>query len=79
MLAPLTGALLAAHQIVGSPDFDAANAMPIPRQVDREHTFKYVYACVAEHRETGDPRYPEEVKGFRANGLVPAWAAKDQA
>jgi len=77
MLASLTGALLAAHRIVGSPGFDADRPMPIPERLDREHNFKYVYACASEYRAFGDARYLEEIRGFRAKGLVPEWAGRD--
>ena len=79
VLACLTGALLAAHQIVGCPEFDARRPLPVPRQVDREHVYKYIYACVFEYRMTGDGRYVEEIAGFRENGLIPDWAAQDIA
>lgn len=75
VLASLTGALLAAHRVLDSPSFDRHSPMPIPDRLDREHTFKYVYACLDEHRAHGDARYIDEIVGFRDAGLVPAWAA----
>ncbi len=70
LVAALTGALLAAHRIVGSPGFDAATPLPVPSRIDQEHAYKYVYACLAEYRVYGDERYLEEIAGFRSKGLV---------
>ena len=77
-LAALTGALLAAHQAVGSPGFDRENPRPIPDHLDREHTYKYVWACLSEYRQYGDVRYTEEIRGFRDKGLVPTWCASEE-
>jgi hypothetical protein len=76
VLASLTGALLAAHRVVGSPDFDREMPAPIPDRVDREHTFKYLYACTSEFSAYGDQRYIEEVRGFKEKALVPDWAGR---
>ncbi len=77
-LAALTGALLAAHQAVGSPGFDRENPLPIPDHLDREHIYKYVWACLSEYRQYGDARYTEEIRGFRDKGLVPSWCAREE-
>ncbi len=76
MLASVTGALLAAHRAVGSPHFDRSKPMPAPIQLDHEHIYKYIYACVSEYKTYGDPRYLEEIDQFRQNGLIANWAAR---
>lgn len=75
VLAALTGSLLAAHRVLGSPSFD--EVMPVPEKLDREHNYKYVYACLDEYRAYGNEKYVEEVRGFRDAGLVASWAAPD--
>jgi len=74
-LATLTGSLLAAHKVVGSPSFDAP--APMPKRIDREHAYKYAYACLAEYRCHGDPAYVDELKALRAGGIIAPWAAAD--
>lgn len=74
LLAALTGSLLAAHRIVGSPDFDPDTLAPVPDKLDREHCYKYVYTCAVEYEAYADPRYLDEIKGFRQRGLVAPWA-----
>lgn len=75
MRACLTGALLGAHRIVGSPAFDADRPAPAPDALDREHIYKYIYACMSEHRVYGDPRYLDEIRAFRGKGLIEEWMA----
>ena len=75
VLAALTGGLLAAHRVVGSPDIDRDTPMAVPDELDREHRYKYVWACLSEYRHYRDERYAEEIRGFRDKGLVPAWCA----
>ena len=77
-LAALTGGLLAAHQVVGSPDFDRDNPMTMPNRLDEEHAYKYAWACLSEYRHYGDDRYVEEIQGLRKNGLIPQWCADDE-
>jgi len=72
-LAALTGGLLAAHQVVGSPDFDRDCSMPVNNKLDNEHNFKYAWACLSEYRYYRDDRYLEEIQGLRQNGLIPEW------
>lgn len=75
-LAALTGGLLAAHLVLGSPGFGQADTMPTPDRLDREHAYKYAWACFSEYRVYGDPLYLDEIRGFRDKGLIPAWCAK---
>ncbi len=75
VLAALTGGLLAAHRVVGSPDIDRDTPMAVPDELGGEHRFKYVWACLSEYRHYRDERYAEEIRGFRDKGLVPAWCA----
>lgn len=77
-LAALTGGLLAAHQVVGSPDFDRDHSMPVNDSLSDEHTYKYAWACLSEYRHYGDNRYLEEIQGFRQSGLIPQWCAADE-
>jgi len=77
-LAALTGGLLAAHQVVGSPEFDRDHSMPVNDKLSDEHTYKYAWACLSEYRHYGDKRYLEEIKTFRQNGLIPEWCAADE-
>jgi hypothetical protein len=77
VLASLTGALLAAHRAVGSPQFDRAQPMPAPNQLDREHIYKYIHACASEYAAYGDTRYLEEIGQFRQKGLIASWAARE--
>jgi hypothetical protein len=77
-LAALTGGLLAAHQVVGSPDFDRNHSMPVNDRLDDEHNYKYAWACLSEYRHYGDDRYLEEVQGLRQSGLIPQWCAVDE-
>lgn len=72
LLAATTGALLAAHRLVGSPKLGLP--APAPDKLDREHCYKYVYACLAEYRHYADQSYLEEVAGFCRQHLVAAWA-----
>jgi len=76
MLAALTGGLLAAHRVVGSPDFDRAGPAPMPDRLDKEHTYKYAWACLSEYRQYRDERYAQEILDLRDKGLIPAWCAK---
>ena len=77
-LAALTGGLLAAHQVVGSPGFGRVHSMPVNDRLSDEHTYKYAWACLSEYRHYGDNRYLEEIQGFRQNGLIPQWCAVDE-
>jgi hypothetical protein len=78
-LAALTGGLLAAHQVVGSPDFDRGHSMPVNDRLDDEHNYKYAWACLSEYRHYGDVRYLEEIQGLRQSGLIPQWCAAEEA
>lgn len=71
LMSSLTAALRAAYQIVGAPDFQVP--MAVPDRLDPEHAIKYCYACLMEHRRTGDDRYRAEIAGFKSAGLVPDW------
>ena len=73
VVAALTGSLLASHLIVGSPDFDRDNPVPLPRDIDLEHRYKFAWSCLSEHRYYGDERYAEEFRVLREKGLVPHW------
>lgn len=77
-LAALASGLLAAHRVVGSPRFERGNPLPVPDRLGREHAFKYTWACLSEYCYYGDERYIDEIRGFRENGLVPAWSAKNE-
>jgi hypothetical protein len=77
-LAALTGSLLAAHQVVGSPDFDRDHSLPVNDRLDDEHNYKYAWACLSEYRHYGDDRYLEEIQGLRQSGLIPQWCAVDE-
>ena len=77
-LAALTGGLLAAHQVVGNPDFDRDHPMPVNDKLSDEHTYKYTWACLSEYRHYGDNKYLEEIQEFRKNGLIPEWCAADE-
>jgi len=72
----MTGALLAAHLVLGSPKI-LSDALPAPRQLDPEHCYKYVWACVCEYRRYSDADYLSEIALFREQGLVPDWVARD--
>lgn len=78
LVAALSAALRAAYLVLDAPNFD--QALPIPSRIDEEHAPKYVYACSSEYQAWGDPRYLEEIKGFKAAGLVPEWvnASRDR-
>jgi len=71
----LTGAILAAHKAVGSPEF--ADPKPMNASLNPEHCLKYAWACLSEHGAYGDPRYLDEIKAFREMGLIPKWSALD--
>jgi len=77
-LAALTGGLLAAHQVVGSPEFDRDHSMPVNDRFDDEHNYKYAWACLSEYRHYGDDRYLEEIQALRQSGLIPQWCAADE-
>jgi hypothetical protein len=77
-LAALTGSLLAAHQVVGSPAFEREGPLPIPERLDREHAYKYAWTCLSEYRFYGDESYSDEIRGFRKQGLIPTWCAKKE-
>jgi len=77
-LAALTGGLLAAHQVVGSPDFDRNCAIPVNSKIDNEHNYKYAWACLSEYRHYEDDRYLEEIQVLRQNGLIPEWCAFEE-
>jgi hypothetical protein len=77
-LAALTGGLLAAHQVVGSPGFDRDHSMPVNDRLDNEHNYKYAWACLSEYRHYGEARYLEEIQGRRKSGLIPKWCAADE-
>ena len=49
--------------------------MAVPDELDKEHRYKYVWACLSEYRHYRDERYAEEIREFRDRGLVPAWCA----
>ena len=72
LLAALTGALLAAHQIVGSPAFDADRPVDVT-EPDTEHLFKYLYVIKQEHALGHDPRYQDELSAFLEAGFTPTW------
>ena len=78
-IASLTGGLLAAHRVVGSPAFDRDTPMPVPAVLDREHTYKYAWACLSEYRYYDDKRYADEIRDFRKGKLIPAWCANSVA
>lgn len=78
-IASLTGAILAAHRALDCPAFDPAQAMSAPTSIDREHGYKYAWVCVSEYRHYNDPRYIQELVGFRDAGLVPDWCAAEIA
>jgi hypothetical protein len=71
LVAALSAALRAAYLVLDAPNFD--QALPIPARLDQEHALKYVYACSSEYQAWGDPRYLEEIKGFKTAELVPEW------
>jgi len=77
-LASLTGAILAAHRALDCPAFDASKPLPAPQQIDREHGYKYAWVCLSEYRHYGDPRYADELRGFRDAGLVPQWCGRTE-
>lgn len=66
-------AVLAAHQIVGSPAFDTPLAAPAG--LDPEHGIKYVYSCLVEMRHRGSEVYAEEIRAFEAQGLLSGWVS----
>lgn len=68
----LTGAILAAHKAVGSPEF--TDPKPFNTSLDPEHSLKYAWVCLSEHGVYGDPRYLDEVKALRDIGLIPGWS-----
>jgi hypothetical protein len=72
-LGALTRALLGAHLVVGSPDFDLEAPAPVPKQLDLPHAYKYLYVCLQEYQRYGDKRYLKEIADFKEMGLVPAW------
>lgn len=72
LLAALTGALLAAHQIVGAPRFDAEAPIAVS-QPDTEHLYKYLYVCRQESKLGNDPRYLTELQAFHEANMTPAW------
>lgn len=74
--AALTGGLLAAHRVVGSPGFADGNPLPAPKQLDREHTYKYAWTCLSEYRYSGIDLYAQEIRLFREAGLIPEWCAR---
>jgi hypothetical protein len=71
MLASLSNALLAAHGIVGNPEFDSP--VPVPQRLDPEHAFKYAWSCLSEYREYGGQSYLGEIEAFRNQELIPDW------
>ena len=77
-LAALTSGLLAAHQVVGSPDFDHNHSMPVNNRLDDEHNYKYAWACLSEYRHYGDDRYLGEIQELRKSGLIPRWCAANE-
>ncbi|MFT6431984.1 MAG: hypothetical protein ACJAVI_000019 [Candidatus Azotimanducaceae bacterium] len=72
-LGALTRALLGAHLVVGSPDFDLSASAPVPKQLDLPHAYKYLYVCLQEYQLYGDKRYLKEIADFKEMGLVPDW------
>lgn len=74
-LAALTGGLLAAHRVVGSPGFERSNPTRLNVRIDGEHAYKYVWACLSEYLHYGDERYAEEIRESRGKELVPTWCA----
>ena len=78
LLPALTGALLAAHTIVGRPPLSTGNVAPAPASLDEAHVLKYAWSCHCEYRRYGDPRYLDEIRRFRQSGLLPDWCTTDQ-
>ena len=74
--ASMTGALLAVHLVLGSPKI-LDHTLPAPQQLDQEHSYKYVSACVSEYRCYEDEDYLSEIVLFKERGLVPDWAARE--
>ena len=64
----LTGSLLAAHLVVGSPSLDGVK--PVPPAMDHEHNYKYAFACLSEFQATGRDVYFSEVREMVAAGIV---------
>lgn len=78
LVAALSAALRAAYLVLDAPNFN--QVLAIPSRIDEKHAPKYVYACSSEYQAWGDPRYLEEINGFKAAGLVPDWvnASRDR-
>ncbi|MEM7080713.1 MAG: questin oxidase family protein [Pseudomonadota bacterium] len=70
--ASVSGALLAAHLAVGSPDFDPNNVLPVV-SLDEEHDYKYGWSCLSEYRRYGDARYREEIAALVEGRILPDW------
>ena len=75
-IAAMTSAILASHLVLGSPAL-TDDPLPAPANLDPEHAYKFVWACLAEYREYGDDEYLDEIESFRQAGLVPSWAAAE--
>ena len=71
-LAALTGALLAAHIVVGSPHFHTRAALVSQGE---DHDLKFAWSCLSEYRCYGDERYLEEIRLLKDAHLIPAWCA----
>lgn len=74
LVAATSGALLAAHQIVGSPTFDFVT--PHTKSGDSEHVVKYGFACLQEYERYGDARYLDEFDQLKSVGSLPDWARR---
>ncbi len=77
-LAALTGGLLAAHKVVGSPNFDRNDPKTFAVSPDQEHAYKYAWTCLSEYRNYEDKRYLEEILELRNRGYIPNWCAAEQ-
>lgn len=73
LLSALSGSILAAHRVLGSPTFERTLVQPAPTGLHEDHTFKYGYSALREYEQWADPRYREEIALFRAADLLPSW------
>lgn len=72
-VASITSAILAAHRALDCPTFNPDDPQPVPSSIDREHGYKYAWACLSEYRHYGDGVYAEELRAFCETGLVASW------
>ncbi len=77
-LAALTGGLLAAHKVVGSPCINREKAMLMSNSLGLEHAYKYAWTCLSEYRHYGGARYAEEIIDLRKLEFIPHWCASDE-